>query len=411
MFQVFRHRVLRSCSFSMLFLLSSMLFVFTACADLDTLEESGDYTNKSKANRIIRRSTPFINGQEYHTFRTPSLVKAKNGDILAFAGARDGHGDNSRGNVVLRRSKDAGRTWEPLQTIAGKKKKMKDRNGLPSAVTLDDGTIIMVYMWSKYVEHNEDRGCRKMYMKTSTDHGKSWSKKVNITKQTQKMCLENEFGQIALPILDGNWGWTGLGPVHGIVKKHEPNAGRILFAARHVESDNKSYAHIIYSDDRGQNWNIGGSLHIKSSESTVVELPNGDIMLNARSTGNSSNRIVGISVDGGVSFDPDLTGKDESLIEPGCQGSLLRFEDSILFSNPSDTEEKRRGTLKRSIDGGITWEFSKIYMHEDHFSGYSDMVRKNGNIGILFEWGSHAGVRQPHQEIRYIVVPKEAIGF
>ena len=386
----------------------AIALAITSCADIEDLDEfSSDKTTSS----ILRpMSTPFTSGLDgYHTYRTPSLVKAANGDLLAFAGARDARGDNSRCNVVLRRSTDDGQSWEPMQTIAGDQENMIHRNGLPSAVTLDDGTIVLLYMWSKHVEHNEDRGCRKMYMKKSTDHGVTWSRRKNITEQTQRRCKEDPSGKIESTIRDGNWGWTGLGPVHGIVKKQEPNAGRILFAARHVAPDHKSYAHIIYSDDNADTWHIGGSLHEKSSEATVVELPNGAIMLNARSTGNSTERVVGISYDGGESFERDLPETFDPLIEPGCQGSLLRYGKSILFSNPNNTDHKTRGTLKRSVDGGKTWTFSKTYLGGKRFSGYSDLVRKKGDIGILVEWGP--SVDEPHKKIRYFVVPKEEIGL
>jgi len=393
----------------------AMLF---ACGELDEpdmpIDEYGEVETiefKGAKNRaVVLRSTPFVNGESgYDTYRTPSIVKAANGDILAFAGARDAHGDNSRANVVLRRSKDSGRTWEPMQTIAGRAKNMKDRNGLPSAVTLEDGTIILLYMWSKFVTNEDDRGCRRMYMKTSKDNGVTWSSRVNITRQTQKPCREDASGKIRDTIADGHWGWTGLGPVHGIVKRYPPNQRRIIFGARHKAPDGKSYAHIIYSDDGGDHWEIGGSLGIKSSEATVVELPNGEIMLNARSTGSSTNRIVGLSRDGGESF--YSTVEDKNLIEPGCQGSLLRYGNSILFSNPFNTEGKKNGTIQRSTDNGATWVTKRTYLGPEYFSGYSDMVRKDGHIGILVEWGSQSGVRQPHEEIRYIVVRKKALGL
>ena len=37
------------------------------------------------------------------------------------------------------------------------------------------------------------------------------------------------------------------------------------------------------------------------------------------------------------------------------------------------------------------------------------MVRKNHDIGILVEWG--ASRDKPHQEIRYMIVPKEDLGL
>ena len=208
---------------SQLFLFVVISFGFSACADLDEVGDSLANHNDSKGVSIRTTSTPFVSGEGYPWYRTPSLIKADNGDLLAFAGARDARSDDSRSDVVLRRSKDAGKTWLPIQTIAGK---MKNRNGLPNPVTLNNGEIILLYMWSKYTTEHQHRGCRKMYKVTSTDHGKTWSSRVEITSQTQLPCEEDEHGHVISPPASGKWGWTGLGPVHGIVKRHKPNRGR-----------------------------------------------------------------------------------------------------------------------------------------------------------------------------------------
>ena len=193
-----------------------------SCADTEGEFENRS-TYKSVSPVIHPTSTPFVSGRDgQHTCRPPSLFKTDNGDLLAFASAREARGDNSRCNVVLRRSTDRGQTWEPMQTIAGNPdpENMKHRKHLPSPVTLDDGTIVLLYMWSKHVKKNDDRGCRKMYMKKSFDHGVTWTERRDITDQTQRQCEEDEDGKIKPDIREGKWGWTGLGPVHGIVKKH-----------------------------------------------------------------------------------------------------------------------------------------------------------------------------------------------
>ena len=46
--------------------------------------------------------------------------------------------------------------------------------------------------------------------------------------------------------------------MHGIVKQREPNMeGRIIFPARHSIKGTPTRAHIIYSDNGGENWRIG----------------------------------------------------------------------------------------------------------------------------------------------------------
>lgn len=356
----------------------------------------------------------------YNCFRTPALVKAKNGDLLAFAGARKGGcGDDNDSDVVLRRSDDAGKSWKDIQILdkgdldegSESDKSPKNRVGLVNPVMLEDGTILILYLWSLHTKEKEDRGCRKIFQMASNDNGATWSKRKDITSQAQRVCREDSSGRYTIPENKNEWGWTGLGPVHGIVKKFEPNKGRILITGRHLAHDNKTYSHIIYSDNEGKNWKIGGTLPMRSTESTVVELRSGDVMVNSRSMPNVSARTVGISKDGGVTFTEENTFIDDDLIEPeGVQGSLLRFGKKIFFSNPKSLENRTSGTIQVSADHGKTWRELIKYTNNNDFSGYSDMVRVEGGIGLLFEWGvSFENKEDRHGKIRYIWISPEQL--
>jgi hypothetical protein len=62
-------------------------------------------------------------GKEITTFyRIPSLVTAKDGTLLAFCNGRVGNAKDGcpYQTIVLRRSNDNGKTWEPLQTLFDK---------------------------------------------------------------------------------------------------------------------------------------------------------------------------------------------------------------------------------------------------------------------------------------------------
>src|ERR1700759_119200 len=62
----------------------------------------------------------FVSGTEgYKTFRIPGIVKASNGDLLAFCEGRV-NGINDFGNIqiVLKRSRDKGKSWGALQMVA-----------------------------------------------------------------------------------------------------------------------------------------------------------------------------------------------------------------------------------------------------------------------------------------------------
>jgi sialidase-1 len=56
---------------------------------------------------------------------------------------------------------------------------------------------------------------------------------------------------------------------------------------------------VIYSDDHGSTWKIGGVLDHATYESTIVELAVGSVMDNMRSYAGKNRRAVAVSNDGG----------------------------------------------------------------------------------------------------------------
>ena len=53
-----------------------------------------------------------------HTFRIPSVIAARNGTLLAFAEARRlGASDAGDIDLVVKRSRDGGRSWSPLELV------------------------------------------------------------------------------------------------------------------------------------------------------------------------------------------------------------------------------------------------------------------------------------------------------
>ncbi len=322
---------------------------------------------------------PFICGTEgYVCYRIPTLAISKQGTLLAFIeGRRNSCEDQGDIDIVLKRSADGGKTWSRNITIIDDGIN-RCQNQCP--VILPSGRILLVYCWNPGAT-----GARSVFVTYSDDDGLTWSKGKNITSTVKP----------------AGWGWYATGPVHGIIKEQAPNKGRIIIPANHGLGSN-GYSHIIYSDDNGENWSLGGIVpYEKGNESTVAELSNGDLMLNMRNSDTNSNhyRVVSISKDGGKTF-PEYN-FDYGLIEPGagCQGALLRHsinattgKANIIFSNPNHGTSRKNGTLKLSIDDGKTW--SKSFMYADNiddnnwYTGYSDMaVMSNGDIAVLYEKG------------------------
>lgn len=369
--------------------------------DEPVLTRFGEEGERNGASDIS--STPYTGGMEgYACYRAPAIVISHKGTILAFCEGRvNDYNDEGDIDVVLKRSTDGGRTWGPIQVLENDGEN-RCKNACP--VVLPTGRILVVWLWNKAIPSKRDRTTREVYVTWSDDDGVTWSKSRNITASVYRE----------------DWRWYGAGPCHGIVKTKEPHKGRVLIPCRHNSKTTDMISHVIYSDDNGETWHIGGSApREKTNESTIAELSNGELMLNSRNgdTGRNSCRIVSISTDGGETFPRCYV--DDALIEPGngCFGSLLNHSmnertgrANILFSNPNDGEERVNGTLKMSEDDGATWVKSFRYSKPaPSFSGYSDIAVINGtDVAVLYEKGDNYRATHKEQEKgeRY-----EAIGF
>ena len=177
------------------------------------------------------------------------------------------------------------------------------------------------------------------------------------------------------------------GPSQGIQLQHGDHAGRLMIAGNHRytnDSTGTSWSHVMYSDDHGVTWKLGGGLSYqlngvsgpndRSSESTLVELTNGDLLMSIRVNGLTSNaRRMSRSTDGGITW-TDMESVP-SLTIPAVQGDLLRLNDHvILLSAPSNefSQTRREMTIWLSYDDGATWSRKKtVYFG---FSGYSGMT-------------------------------------
>ena len=208
----------------------------------------------------------------------------------------------------------------------------------------------------------------------STDDGATWSEPVNITATTKQT----------------DWTWYATGPGVGIQLK----SGRLVIPCDHGVAVTKDYhSHIIYSDDHGKSWQLGGTVPDKTtSESQVVERSDGSLLINIRNyPAQTGCRTVATSSDGGLTWSE--TSLDRTLIGPGCQASILRYTDEsmsvtgcLIFSNPADKKERIRMTVRLSYDDGESWPVSKV-IHEG-MSSYSCLtVLHDGTIACMYEGG------------------------
>jgi sialidase-1 len=320
------------------------------------------------------RADVFVSGQGgYHTYRIPALVTSTKGTLLAFCeGRKTGRGDAGDIDLLLRRSTDGGKTWLPQQLVHEEGGDAKITIGNPCPVVDEDTGVI----WLPFCRDNKD-----VFVTSSSDDGKTWSKPVNITAGVKKE----------------TWGWYATGPGNAIQLKRGPHKGRLVIPCDHrVGVDKKSgddmYSHVIYSDDHGKTWQLGGVTAAKMNECAVVELADGSLMLNMRSYRGKGQRAVAISKDGGLTWSEPLD--DATLVEPVCQASFIRLRQptnatggALLVSNPATAKERRQLTVRLSEDEGKTWKASRL-LHEGP-AAYSCLAAlSDGAIGCLFENGA-----------------------
>ena len=230
------------------------------------IEEIDALANKPQKTKL------FIKGADgYHTYRIPSLVVTKKGTLLAFCeGRKGGRGDSGNIDMMLKRSEDGGATWSGRQIVWDDG---ANTCGNPCPVVdRTTGTIWLLMTWNLGSDREsaiidlKSKDTRRVFVTSSTDDGKSWAKPKEITAAAKKP----------------DWTWYATGPCTGIQLEKGPHKGRLLIPCDHIESSTKKYySHVIYSDDNGTTWKLGGSTPTDQvNECQVVELADGRLMLN-----------------------------------------------------------------------------------------------------------------------------------
>ena len=337
-----------------------------------------------------------------HTYRIPAIVQTRGGVLLAFAEARrNSEGDSGDINLVVRRSLDGGRTWGEIITIWDDGENVCG-NPCP-VVDRKSGRVILLSTWNNGKDPEKDIHARKsldtrrVFVLYSDDEGLTWSAPREITSSAKKK----------------GWTWYATGPCHAT----QLTSGRIVVPCDHGNfKDGKpdgTTSHILYSDNGGKTWKLGGDPGV-GNESTVTELPGGDVLLNMRGARPKDRKSLGyarwaaISHDGGKTFEEPYL--EKGLIEPVCNASIINYNTDgtpsakLLFSNPSDTTRRLNMALHLSNDRGRTWE--KVYVLTEGPAAYSDLVvLPDGDVGIFYECGD----KQPYERIRFERIPASVV--
>lgn len=330
----------------------------------------------------------YVSGEDgYHTYRIPSLLVTKKGTLLAFCeGRKGGRGDSGNIDLLVKRSEDGGATWSRQQVVWDDG---ANTCGNPCPVVDErTGTIWLTMTWNhgQDTEHqimqSAGQDTRRVFVTHSDDDGRTWAQPREITETTKRP----------------EWRWYATGPGVGIQLKHGPWQGRLLIPCDHsvvTREDPTGYnSHVIFSDDHGKTWQLGGAIRPAVNECQVVELTDGTLLMNMRNYDPSQNtRAIATSGDGGLTW--SQVGHDPVLVEPICQASLVRYDlwpegeqDCLLFSNPAHgrTGVRRDMTVRLSRDGGKTWPIERLLWPGP--TAYSCLaVRPDGTIACLFEGG------------------------
>ena len=334
--------------------------------------------------------TPVFTAGEggYHTYRIPSLIVTAKGTLLAFCeGRKRGTSDAGDIDLVLRRSLDGGKTWQPMKVVWDD---AANTCGNPCPVVERETGTLWLLLTHNLGEDKEaaivdgtSKGSRTVWVSKSADDGLTWDKPVEITKN----------------IKQPDWTWYATGPGVGIQTK----SGRLVIPCDNKVLKTKArQSHVIYSDDRGTTWKLGGVVGPNCNESQIAELPSGELVLNMRSYEANNRRMIARSTDGGVTFSTPV--EDKTLIEPVCQASFVRYPGDgplLLFSNPASTRREKM-TVRLSRDGGQTWPASRLLYAGP--SAYSCLaVLPDKSLACLYERGE----KKPYEEITLARFPRE----
>lgn len=320
----------------------------------------------------------------YFAYRIPAIVRAKNGDLLAFAeGRKTSASDHGDIDIVMKRSSDGGKTWGRLQLVQDEEESPKAKVWIGNPVPIVDHTDSNHpgRIWLVFTRSNA-----KMFVTSSDDNGKTWEERREITQTAVKP----------------EWDWCAAGPVHGIQLEHGPHAGRLIAPCDHQIKSTKSWgSHIVYSDDHGETWKRGATdthsaddpLH--PNECVAVELADGRIYVNTREHLGSdpATRAIAYSSDGGEMFDAPFAA-EPNITSPVVQNSLVRLtmadngvgKNLLVYAGPGHPTKRQDLTIMVSTDEGKTWQRETV-VHKGP-AAYSDLVKLDDeHVGVIFEAG------------------------
>jgi N-sulfoglucosamine sulfohydrolase len=360
---------------------------------------------------IFRAESDKFGSHIYENYREPVVVRTKSGRLIlgVHAGNRLSWPERSGQDLVIRTSDDKGKTWSPMILAAEHDNYSCQCHGLVYDEEINRVLFLYtVYNWDykivgkgrggKYTKPvyeklaAEGRPFVTSYLVHSDDEGHTWSKPIDITKQSGRQA---HFGAS-----EGRQLTLG---------KHK---GRLLIAGSRMDLDGKGsitskHPGVWKSDDHGKTWTLSmipldskvATPKNASSEARITELHDGRLLYNERTR--KTGRHLAWSKDGGETWTKTL--QSVGLKVTPCNGSMITVRDhdgqltnKVMFSIPSPGG-RTDGIIYLSLDGGKTWAKSKQVT--EGFFGYSALIQLDAKtIGLFYETNRY-------KDIRFISLP------
>lgn len=350
------------------------------------------------ASAAVQFTDVFVGGAEgaggTANYRIPALIVAPNGDLVAIAEGRPTPNDpgeilGALNRLVSKVSTNGGASWSPLNVVEFS----TQFNYSDPRPYVDAATNMLFVQYTQWPDGGDsgnvppglgDNSSVAFY-RASTDNGQTWNAAVNINAQVK----------------DSTWSQTCNGPGVGVQLRWQTNSarnGRIVvpaFVNLAVPPATRIFREAsFYSDDHGISWSRSPVASSGSvDEAQVVELTNGDVLMDARAP--SGPRIRFISHDGGATWGSGSAG--DIPITPVNAG-LIRYSakrdgddrDRLLFSaplgNPAGSGNSRDNLgVWTSYDEGKTF-INPVSIDPAVVGGYSALQKLgDGSIAIIYE--------------------------
>ena len=234
-----------------------------------------------------------------------------------------------------------------------------------------------------------------LWMSYSDDDGKTWSAPQDIT-----------------PMVKADWmKFLGVGPGVGITLQNGPHKGRIVVPVYTTNRTNhlngSQSSRIIYSDDHGKTWHMGGGVndnrtlhdgtvvdssnmknyYAQNTEASVVQLNNGQLKLFMR--GLTGDLQVATSKDGGATWEKDVkrySDVTDVYVQMAATHTVQDGKEYILLANANGPGRKNGHIRVARVeeDGELTWLHHHLIQEGEYAYNSLQQIGPK-EFGLLYE--------------------------